>query len=255
MSFSYYFLISEEFVSFYTDLEGEIQNKDTLFFSSCQQELQKEELNDFIKKLELDFSQCKQILVSYYSGINVLMPSSAFDINQINSYFSFCFENPPLKEDLDFNRLYLSSIVNVFYLPNWIKKFWILRFSKVQIKHFTSVQINGIASATLFGKHLHLSIFENQIHLLMYNQQEIVFQNSFDFQTAEDIVYYLSFCIEQEGLSLEKKIRLFYYNYNFSQKELLQNIQEKCAFFKLFETAQWKDSSIHHINYLQHCVS
>jgi hypothetical protein len=40
--------------------------------------------------------------------------------------------------------------------------------------------------------------------LLIANKQQLVFANQFDFQTKEDIAYYLSYSLQPQGLLHEK---------------------------------------------------
>lgn len=49
-----------------------------------------------------------------------------------------------------------------------------------------------------------VNIHQNQIHILAFQQTQLLFYNTFDFQNSEDLVYYVLLVYEQLGLHNEK---------------------------------------------------
>ncbi len=102
-------------------------------------------------------------------------------------------------------RLKQTDAVNVFAIPLELKNCIQRQFPLVEFHHYSTALLenslleNKKNSETNVVLNIHVSYFE----IIIANQKSLVFYNTFRYTTAEDLVYYLLFVLEQFNLNPE----------------------------------------------------
>ena len=164
-----------------------VEKSATLTLKGRIPELKKEECADLLRTHQLlDFSGNVSLSVS---GSKVtLVPQIIFGESNAKEIFELCFGN---SDDLiEHNRFFEQTLVVVYEIEEWIKRFFVVRYPRVVIQHQTTHLLRGIFQKNSYEPRLHLSVEDNFCTLILISKSEIIFFNTFDFQSTEDIFYY-----------------------------------------------------------------
>ena len=128
-----------------------------------------------------------------------LVPVNVFNESDKESIFVLSFGRQVQNDEIDYNRLPMQGVVNVFSIPLWVKSFFVMRFPRIVIQHEGTHLIRGVFSGQTFKLKTKLVIHEAHFLLLIVQENNLQFYSSFEWSTLEDIVYYYSFSIQQQG--------------------------------------------------------
>jgi hypothetical protein len=143
---------------------------------------------------------CEECTVSWSGKRSTLVPQNVYGASSSESIFRLCFGDNFVKRELDFNRLALAALVNVFEMPDWIKGFFIVKYPKSILQHEGTLVVRSVLEMSDKEVKLVLIVHPNHCLLVIKNQQQLVFYNYFDYQNEDDILYYLTFTLQQSGL-------------------------------------------------------
>jgi len=142
----------------------------------------------------------EECTVSWAGKRSTLVPQNVFSASAPEPIFRLCFGDQFVKRELDFNRLALAGMVNVFEIPDWLKSFFIIRYPKSIIQHEGTLVVRRLMEMNDKDLKLVLVIHPSHCLLAIKYKQHLVFYNQFDFQNEDDIAYYLTFSLQQSGL-------------------------------------------------------
>lgn len=202
----------------HSDKKGELQEK----FSALG-------LSDTYEDITLAWSSKKSTIVPNF----VLNDSSAEDI------YKLCFGDSSEDHSVDFNRVAEIGVVNVYEIPDWVKSFFVLKFPRVVMQHAGSHTIRHAMNENAFYLKATIQAFEDYFLLSMVKHNKLEFYSFFDFQNTEDILYHLSFALQQKEMTSEKG--LIEFNTAFDKGEdLFKTLSEMKARVKDLEQLELK---------------
>lgn len=156
---------------------------------------------------------------------NTLVPTGIFNSSKPEEIFKLNYSEP--HDDLDFNRIPELDIVNIYELPLWIKRTFVIKFPRVKIYHRSSVLLKGIFSQPVFYPKVHLYIDKESFNMFITDKKKLTFFNRFDYRNIADVVYHTLFVMDQKSMSQENtEINL----YGVSPK--WEHLNEFRSFFK-----------------------
>ncbi|WP_165779208.1 DUF3822 family protein [Brumimicrobium salinarum] len=173
-------------------------------------------------------SEYKNKLKSFFDGLNwadkydeysmawgspkhTLLPLSAFNESSAKAVYALMFGEDVDENTIDFNRLMELNFVSVFEIPDWVKSFFIMRFPQIVFKHEHAMTLRALFQKNTFKRKIVVSFSDDYINIAVIHQNELIFSNCFEVQTAEDVLYYLLFVIEQKQLKQEEGTISFLY--------------------------------------------
>ena len=187
-------------------ISKEISFLRTYFLSktSTPKELLRTLIKGFKENDELsnNFSSVKII---HYNNLSTVVPEPLFDKNNALSYLKF--NSKILQNDyVAFDKIFNNECVNVYIPYVNINNYIFEMFDSFIYKHYSSiilekVKLNEKNTAT---PSLYLNINVNHMELIYFVKNKLVFYNRFDFNTKEDLIYYLLFSIDQLKLNPEE---------------------------------------------------
>ena len=153
-------------------------------------------------ELNNNFSSVKVI---HYNSLSTVVPGVLFDKNNTLSYLKF--NSKILQNDyVAYDKIFNNECVNV-YIPyvninNYIFKI----FDVFVYNHYSSIILEKVK---LIEKNattptLYLNINENHMELIYFAENKLVFYNRFDFNSTEDLIYFLLFTLDQLKLNPEE---------------------------------------------------
>ncbi len=218
--------LSENFCSLAELSSGKLKILDSILFREKKDFQYKETLKLFFDKNITSSVEYDEISVSWITPNALLTPANIFSPSEIESLFSACFNKTVSKAELDYNRMMESSLVTIYEIPLWVKSFFIMRFPRIVIQHEYSHTLRGILKQNSANSNIQVSIFPEEMILTMINKNEIILCNSYEINHLNDIIYYLTFAMQQEKLTDSKGLINFSINSlsNINELELNENL-------------------------------
>jgi len=149
----------------------------------------------------------KSVSCAFYSQKSTLMPSPLFDEQEIRTYLSLHTDLVP-EDELYSNALIHAPIRNCFAIPKSWRELIIEHFPNAKILHIGTTLIESAIQRKTNGIELLLHFQGVQFNCVVTNNHNLLFHNSFNYQTSEDVIYYLLYIMEQLGLD-PNSIRIY----------------------------------------------
>ncbi|MCO4813556.1 MAG: DUF3822 family protein [Flavobacteriales bacterium] len=195
-------IISGSKILFSVHQDESLLNQSEFTFSNEEQ--QKEELENHIVKHSFLSRGYDEYLLSFSSNKSTLVPNNIFAESSAKAIHKLCFG--PLTEHnyVDYNRIAEVGVVNVFEIPSWIKRFFILKYPRVNIQHEGSYIVRKMLDKNSFKLKATISLHSNYFQFAIVKHSKLEFFSFFDFQNDEDILYHLLFVLQQKEFTDEK---------------------------------------------------
>lgn len=175
-----------------------VQEK-TFVFGDKQDYRYKQQLEEFWKETGWKEADFDDVSLSWSEKQTTLVPVNVFNESDKDAIFTLSFGKETQNNEIDYNRIPIQGLVNVFSIPSWIKSFFVIRFPRIVIQHEGTHLVRGIFSGQTFKLKTKLIIHESHFLMLMVKENNLKFYSSFEWGSIEDIVYYYSFAIQQSG--------------------------------------------------------
>lgn len=169
-------------------------------FTDRQDYRYKEQLEVFLadsKLRELDFDDYS---IAWSGNQTTIVPANVFNESSKDAIFQLCFGKNTEVGEIDYNRIPEQGVVNVFSMPAWLKSFFVVRFPRVVVQHEGTHLLRGIFNGATFKLKTVLSLHDGFFTLIIVDKNQLQFYSTFEYTTLEDIVYYLSFTLQQKEL-------------------------------------------------------
>src|SRR5690554_5488156 len=153
----------------------------------------------------------EEYTIAWGTQKQTLVPLSVFNESSARSIFQLMFGEGTDENMIDFNRLMELSIVNVFEIPDWVKSFFIIKFPQIVFKQEHGMTLRALFQMGTFNRKITVSFNDEYVNIIIIHKNELIFSNSFEFQTEEDVLYHLLFVMEQEGLTDKEGTLSFLY--------------------------------------------
>lgn len=163
----------------------------------------KEKLKAFIDQHGFD-KDYEEVTAAWSSANYALIPLRVFNESNPKSIHALLFGDKVKEQTVDFNRLMELNMVNVFEIPDWVKSFFVMRYPRITIKHEHGMFLRALFQNSTFDRAIHVSLCDDYMNISIVHHNELIFSNSFHYQTADDVLYYTLFSLEQKGLQKEK---------------------------------------------------
>jgi len=158
-----------------------------------------------IKKYIKSFSNeniPSEVKLIYYNKTSTLVPSTLFDHKNSLNYLKY---NTSINiDDIAANDQVLDHEINNVYIPNTeINNFIFEKFKTFDFFHYSSLIIEKISNelAEKFSEKVFVNINDGFIDVLFFKDKKLMFYNSYDYNSDEDILFYLLFCFSELKLN------------------------------------------------------
>jgi len=178
-----------------------------------------------------DFNQTfDTVLCIYQNELSTQVPNSLFNKNHLADYLKF--NAKILKTDfIDYDTISINDSVNVYVPLVNVNNYLFDTFGSFIYKHASTILIESVLQNS--SKHDGIALYINVSHLhfemLAAKNNELVFYNTFAYNTKEDFIYYILFSIEQ--LKLDPETVKIYLSGQIDKNDDLFNIVYKYVRF------------------------
>jgi hypothetical protein len=196
-----------------------------------------------IKEL-LSFSG--HVSLAVQNSKSTLIPQNIFSETSAKEVFQLCFGES--KEEVDYNRFYEQGLVNVYELPTWLKRFFVMRYPHITIQHENTHALRYVFAKSVYAPSVHLILHPDFFTLIIAEKNKLVFYNSFEYKNSDDIVYHTLFVLNQK----EMKLNALSFHIDEDDAQFTQEIES--AFQKIYSTNQFNSQTTHKIKHQLLCV-
>ncbi|WP_158524863.1 DUF3822 family protein [Mesonia sp. K7] len=138
-----------------------------------------------------------QLRVTYSNSLFTIVPESYFDENHLTDYLKF--NTKLLATDFVTYDETQTGDAKTVYIPYVnINNYLFEKFGEFDYQHLATLLLNSLeAEENNEDKKAHLEIFETHFYLRVSENKKLILLNSFNYQTKEDLLYYVLFTFEQ----------------------------------------------------------
>ncbi len=152
--------------------------------------------------LKQDF---ETVTVIHQNNLSTLVPSPLFNEEELNLYLDYNVKT--LTNDyLAFDSLSQLDIKTVYIPYVNINNYLFQQFGEFEYKHHSTILIDKLVlhSKNNSEKQCFVHVSQRNFDIVIIENSNLLFYNSFTFQTKEDFIYYILFTAEQLKLNPEK---------------------------------------------------
>ena len=166
--------------------------------------------------------------------LSVLVPKDFFNEENCLDYLKF--NSRLLKNDTaSFDYIEEFEAYNVFITYGNVTNYLIEKFGSFEFFHYSTVLLKKLYSDTPKDKiaRIYVNINKSYLNIIVFKGKELNYYNTFDYETKDDILYFILFVIEQNKLiNNETKMKLIgeekiiknYYDY---LSKFIKNLEMK----------------------------
>ncbi|AIZ42165.1 DUF3822 family protein [Cellulophaga baltica] len=168
-------------------------------------------LKETLEKFEITKMSFSNITVIHRNPLFTLVPKALFDPEELPNYLKF---NAKIlaNDQIAYDEIKNYDIVNIYVPFTNVNNYIYELFGEFEYKHSGTILIESLLNNFTAGKEpiCYAHITEQQVDITVIANKNLVFYNSFIFETKDDFIYYILFTIEQLKLDTETiKLRLF----------------------------------------------
>ncbi|MFK7782790.1 DUF3822 family protein [Psychroserpens sp.] len=152
-----------------------------------------------------DFNQTfDSVLCIYQNELSTLVPKILFNENHLADYLKF--NAKILKSDfINYDIIATNDSVNVYVPLVNVNNYLFDTFGSFVYKHASTIFIEAILQNS--SKHKNLELYVNvgkhHFEMIAAKEKELIYSNTFNYNSKEDFIYYILFTIEQLKLNPE----------------------------------------------------
>lgn len=163
-------------------------------------------LNRTIRILEnssLDLNQITEVNLFYHTPLYTLVPSDIWSDEDPALYLKYTLKTFP--HDFIAHESILNGKTNLVYIPFVnLNNYFFEKFGSFHYYHALGPWIDYCAEVNDEKTAVYANFTSTQLDIVVFKEGALQLANSFEYQTAEDVVYYVLFIYEQVGLSPEE---------------------------------------------------
>ena len=181
-----------------------ILNGRDLVFKSTSEDQKKKELHDYFESTSFLNEDFDEVTLAWSTKKSTLVPNNIFSESDPISIFELCYGKQESNDSIDYNRISELSIINIFEIPIWIKRFFVVKFPRIVIQHEGTHVLRSVMHQDTFRAKATVVLHKNYFQLTIVKHNNLEFYSFFDYQTHEDVLYHLLFTLQQKELTSEK---------------------------------------------------
>ena len=156
--------------------------------------------------------------ISFVNFPNTLIPKELYNEKDKKNIFSV--NHSLTNEELVIDEL-KSKIINLYAIPNTIFQTVKNVIPEAIIRSNSSILINNFLSLNNLQETMFLFLKDSYINIVVTKGNKLIFQNKFEYQTKEDLLFYVLFSIQQLNFSNEEINTVIYGNISKEEYNIL----------------------------------
>ncbi len=150
-------------------------------------DLKREEATNFLREQGLlDFDG--EVSLAFWGAKTTLVPQVIFGDTNAKDVFELSFGTS--EHIIEHTRFFEQALVNVYEIEEWVKRFFVIRYPRINIQHDSTHVLRGIFEKNTFQATLHIAIKDGHFKLIAVSKNQLDFFNTFQYSNIEDVLYY-----------------------------------------------------------------
>lgn len=163
-------------------------------------------LEDFVKEKRILTNSFQRISLAFSSPQVTFVPAELFSYSHKKLFLHFN-TYPDSNHDIQVDKLNNLLAYAIYPFPGELMQKINYLFPACRIRHVASCLIENILYMVRYGRltpNLVLHVQRDHFEILIFENENLSFYNSFIYQGWDDLFYYLFFVLEQLGLQAEE---------------------------------------------------
>ncbi len=138
---------------------------------------------------------------------STLIPGVLYNANQMSEYLRFNMGEIPYEMKYDAAPIKQISAYQVFSYPAFCEKLWQETLAQYKALHFSIPMIESLLIKNkhkILDKKVFLHVRKKHIDIIILEKEGLLFYNTFEYTTQEDLLYYLLYVFENQKLNTEE---------------------------------------------------
>ncbi|MEZ4978372.1 MAG: DUF3822 family protein [Chitinophagales bacterium] len=169
----------------------------------------KQEFARLIKEVEIFSYSYQKIICLVDSEFLTLVPEKLLGANAIEDYLQFNCKLPSGKLFYQKEKLLSTEYYAIYALPLSLKEALEESFHKVHFTYTNLSLLNSFSRLSQLESFFSFHLNTERITIFYYKDNKLLFFNSFEYLTDEDIVYHLLNVMQQLSLDNERELVYF----------------------------------------------
>lgn len=152
---------------------------------------------DLLEKEKLFSMKFNSVSLGLINHDSTLVPNAVFEESRINDYLNF--NAKPENGEVKFDNVVNINGKNIYHLPNGLLDLFQNKYPGINLYHFSTPLIENLLAISSGNKEQQVFVHIQYRHfeIIVIEDKKLRFYNSFQYQTSEDLIYYLLFVFEQ----------------------------------------------------------
>ena len=181
-----------------------VLNDSSLVFDATNDDQKKQAVSAHFDANSFLSDDYDDVTLAWSTKRSTLVPNNVFAESSPVSIFELCYGKQEVNDDIDYNRISELSIINVFEIPIWIKRFFVLKFPRIVIQHEGTHVLRSVMHQDTFKTKATVVLHKGYFQLTIVKHNNLEFYSYFDYQSHDDVLYHLLFTLQQKELTNEK---------------------------------------------------
>ncbi len=160
------------------------------------------DIKSFIRKtyfqdeiLKLDFASVK---IAVNNSKHTIVPSALFDDKYKSAYLENIVDLHP-SDNVEVDDLKILNAKNIYAIDKEMEEMISDSFSNMKLFHGSTAFLMGAYSLTDVNKgyQMFINVLNRKLNILLFQKKDLMFNNSFSFQSIRDFVYYIMLVLDQ----------------------------------------------------------
>ena len=175
-----------------------------------------DELRTIISNNNVLKNTFSSLSVAYSNFPSTLIPCSVYNQADESKILSL---NTDIFECILRDEITSQNAKLIYSVPEKIKSTIDTFFPKIKSNSLETILIKEYEKITREKPTAYININQNSVLITIFNKKNLIFNNSFDFITKEDLLYYVLFSFEQLKFSPEKTKVILFGDINFFEEK------------------------------------
>ena len=159
------------------------------------------EIKNIIQKHAIVNTTFNSLSLTYSGFPSTLVPKKLFKQEEAKELLSF---NTNTYEEILTDKIVSQDAILIYSIPKEIRHIGDTFFPEAKIISEESILIQQYLQRKEYGTRAYVNISNNKVMITILDAEKLLLNNTFEFITEEDLLYYILFCLQQMNLSKER---------------------------------------------------
>jgi hypothetical protein len=162
-----------------------------------------DQLREIIESAQILNASYQKVRIVWEGKQFTMIPVELFNEKQTETYIQFT-QSLPASSAVFADTMKNMHAVNAYGIPSIIKETLSSAYPNHKLNHYLTILVESLLIANKNGgqnNKTYVNISAQSFDLIVIRDGKLLFCNTFDYRSAEDVIYFILFSFEQLGIS------------------------------------------------------